>query len=191
LSALQLVVKESARLPAEHRELLLGAIGRIREIADALLTKDKARKAAPALLAELIEPLLAEKKSQFSPHKGLKLRLKGGEGLKARVVPAEFSRLLSNLIDNAVQALEGEPGEVTVSLAEEKGFARLAVIDDGKGIPPEILSKLGRRGETHGKAGGSGLGLHHARSCAEAWGGRLEISSKPGRGTTVAVFFPL
>jgi hypothetical protein len=67
----------------------------------------------------------------------------------------------------------------------------MTVRDDGKGIPPETLGLLGRRGGTHGKAGGSGLGLYHACATAEAWGGSLAIFSEPGKGTEVSVTLPL
>jgi hypothetical protein len=54
----------------------------------------------------------------------------------------------------------------------------------------EVLPRLGRKGETHGKAGGSGLGLYHAKTCVEAWGGSLGIQSTLGQGTTVAIKLP-
>jgi hypothetical protein len=64
------------------------------------------------------------------------------------------------------------------------------VADNGKGIPKEILERLGERGFTHGKPGGSGLGLYHARSTFALWGGSLSIKSSVGRGTTVEVRLP-
>lgn len=67
----------------------------------------------------------------------------------------------------------------------------MSVQDNGKGIPPELLAKLGHRGETHGKAGGTGLGLHHARTSAESWGGSFKLSSEVGKGTTATVVLPL
>ena len=96
---------------------------------------------------------------------------------------------MSNLVNNAVEAL-GDTGTVTVRLVAEGKRITLKVQDTGKGIPPELLTKLGKRGETHGKAGGSGLGLYHARTTIESWGGSLELQSEVGRGTTVALNLP-
>ena len=79
---------------------------------------------------------------------------------------------------------------MTVSLSSDNGKIFLVIKDNGKGIPPEILIKLGQRGETHGKAGGSGLGLFHARTTAESWGGSLVITSELGKGTTVKIKLP-
>jgi hypothetical protein len=53
-----------------------------------------------------------------------------------------------------------------------------------------LLSRLGQRGETHGKAGGSGLGLYHAKITAESWGGSLAITSDLGKGTTITIELP-
>jgi len=88
-----------------------------------------------------------------------------------------------------VEAFDGG-GTVTVTLSEGGGGVTVAVRDDGRGIPPELLPRLGQKGETHGKAGGTGLGLYHARASAEGWGGRLEIASAPGGGTTVSLVLP-
>ena len=62
--------------------------------------------------------------------------------------------------------------------------------DTGKGIPPEILAKLGQKGVTYGKAGGNGLGLYHARTMIEGWGGSFTMKSEPGQGTAVLIALP-
>ncbi|OGR68739.1 MAG: hypothetical protein A2X40_05165 [Elusimicrobia bacterium GWC2_65_9] len=106
-------------------------------------------------------------------------------------VIVEFKRLVSNLVNNAVEAFGDGHGSVNIGLASSGGCALVSVQDNGKGIPPDVLAKLGRRGETHGKAGGSGLGLYHAQTSAESWGGSLEIASEVGKGTTTTVILPL
>ena len=62
-----------------------------------------------------------------------------------------------------------EKALVAVSLTAEDGQVLLSIQDRGKGIPADILARLGQQGETHGKAGGSGLGLYHARASAASW----------------------
>ena len=111
-------------------------------------------------------------------------------GLFASVQPVEFKRVLSNLVNNAVEAFGDGPGPVRVDLAARGGLVCVSVPDDGQGIPEETLRKLGKRGETFGKAAGSGLGLYHARACAEAWGGALEIAPRAPRGTIVRLNLP-
>jgi signal transduction histidine kinase len=198
LAALEAAVDDGAQPPEEKRRLIRAATDRIREIADDLLKKDTAaaRRGGAASfqpLAALIEPLVAEKRLRFQSRPGVRIEsaIDVAQPLCARVEPAEFRRLLSNLIDNAVEAVGDGPGAVRVILAARDECARISVQDEGKGIPPEVLRKLGRRGETHGKAGGSGLGLYHARTCAESWGGSLELDSEVGAGTTATVVLPL
>ena len=66
----------------------------------------------------------------------------------------------------------------------------LAIKDSGRGIPSEVLPKLMRKGETYHKEGGTGLGLYHAKSSVESWGGTIELFSEVGQGTEVRVSLP-
>jgi len=210
LVALDAALKNTAELPEKKRIIVRHAVNRIRDIANNLLEKNQLQAgtaAAPIpaagghgageppvvhLLSSLIDPVITEKRLSFESKPGINIDFKltrESYGLFANIVPVEFRRMLSNLVNNAVEAL-GEKGAVDVHLAHEAKTIVLTVSDDGRGIPPEILAKLGRRGETHGKAAGSGLGLFHARSTAESWGGRLVITSAPGQGTTVTIKLP-
>ncbi len=197
LAALDSSLADFSALPEERRELARGALGRIGEIARDLLENYRAPgAAAPAAkaasahdLKSLVSPVLAEKRAQYSSRAGLVIEFSGEAEARARVHPAELRRLVSNLVNNAVEALDGA-GRVSVGLSRGGGRVTLKVRDDGKGIPPEILSRLGQKGATHGKAGGTGLGLYHARSCAEGWGGSLSITSRPGAGTEVTIDLP-
>lgn len=204
LVALDAALKYADSMPEEQRVMLRHAVNRIRDIASNLLGKNKgapeerpaepgqaARSPAVFLLSSLVEPVIAEKRLQHGlSGADLDFELpQSAYGVFAAVQPGEFGRLLSNLINNSVEALE-KKGRVTVSLGLEGGYAVVKVSDNGKGISPETLGKLGRRGFTSGKAGGSGLGLYHARTAVESWGGKLDITSEPGKGTTVSVFLP-
>ncbi|OGR46127.1 MAG: hypothetical protein A2X40_07065 [Elusimicrobia bacterium GWC2_65_9] len=209
LAALEIVSGAIAQLPEDKRILIRAAVGRIRDIANNLLDRRRARvagagspsaasvapeAASPRLLSSLIDPVVSEKRLQFRSHSRVDIepRLDASSyGLFAAVQPVEFKRLLSNLVNNAVEAFGEGAGAVSVSLSAREGRALVSVQDNGKGIPPEVLAKLGRRGETHGKVGGSGLGLYHARSSAESWGGSLELSSEVGKGTTAILALPL
>ncbi|HOW88848.1 MAG TPA: ATP-binding protein, partial [Elusimicrobiales bacterium] len=206
LAALDAVTKDVAQLPEDKRIMVRSAISRIRDIANHLLEKnrqarisaDGASSAPPVrseeicLLSGLIEPLISEKRLQFRSKIGVDIEAVMDEssyGMFARIQPAEFKRVLSNLVDNAVEVL-GDKGVVNLGLTHEGGNIVLTVTDNGKGIPRDILEKLGQRGGTYGKAGGSGLGLYHARNSVESWGGTLKIGSEPGKGTTVTVTLP-
>lgn len=200
--ALDAALKNMEQLPEQQRVVVRHAVNRIRDVANGLLEKNRPRPegsasegAAPTevrSLSNLVEPVISEKRLQYGDKPGLHINFQLSQeccGLFAKVQPVEFGRMLSNLINNAAEALGGK-GKVDVRLALEDNYIILTIADTGKGIPPEILSRLGQRGETHGKAGGSGLGLYHARTTAESWGGGLTITSTPGKGTTVAIKLP-
>jgi len=183
-------------LQEEQRTLIDGAIGRMNGIADDLLRRYRAPGVAegPKIethgLAGLIEQVIAEKRLQHKDKPGVKIEFAAAAGgLRAAVDAKELQRLVSNLVNNSVEALSG-PGTVAVRLGAEDGKVLIEIKDDGKGIPPELLAKLGQKGETHGKAGGTGLGLYHARTAAESWGGGLKIESAPGKGTAVVISLP-
>lgn len=203
LAALEVATGDVTQLPEDKRSLIRGAVGRIQDIANSLLERQRAagteasvdeEAASPQPLSGLIASLTDEKRLQFRSRTRVEIATRldaSASGVFAKIQPIEFKRLLSNLINNAVEAFDERGGTVTVSLTSRDGRAFASIQDDGKGIPPEILAKLGRRGETHGKAGGTGLGLYHARTSAESWGGSLSIVSEVGKGTTTTVDLPL
>lgn len=185
-------------MPAEQRKLMEGAVGRMQGIADELLQRYRAAplaahavaKSAVWALGGLIEQVLSEKRMQHKDKTGIKIEFNGASGkIKAMVDPKELQRLLSNLVNNSIEAFDKD-GTVAVSLAVLDGKVLIEVRDNGKGIPAEILAKLGQKGETHGKAGGNGLGLFHARTTVESWGGNLKIGSEQGKGTVVLIELP-
>ena len=101
-------------------------------------------------------------------------------------------QIFANLIDNAVKySPAGEP--VEVSVAQSNGAVVVAVRDRGPGIKPQdhrlIFEKFGRV-TGGGSKPGTGLGLYIAQSIAEAHGGRIDLSSALGRGTTFTVTLP-
>ena len=203
LAALAVLEKELPQLPESKRVLLRSAVSRIRDIANSLLARDLEIKAAMGgatgeahvsveLLSSLVDGILTEKRLQYRSKIGVVIEAdldSGAYGLFALLAPAEFKRDLSNLINNAVEAV-GENGRVLVSLAGEDGQVVVRIADNGRGIPAEVLTRLGEKGITHGKPGGLGLGIHHAKADAAVWGGDLEIRSESGRGTTVAFKLP-
>ena len=101
-----------------------------------------------------------------------------------------FSRVLLNLIKNAVEAMP-QGGVITIALTEDAESVCFKISDTGQGIPPELLPRLFEPFATHGKSKGTGLGLAIARSVVEAHRGTISVASKPGLGTTFEIRLPL
>ena len=107
-----------------------------------------------------------------------------------------LKQVFINLIANAIQYTPPD-GDVFVSLEQIKEQARVIVRDTGPGIPAEDLPHIFERfyraekSRTRGKSTGFGLGLSIVNWIVEKHGGRIEVSSQEGRGTSFAVWLPL
>ncbi len=108
---------------------------------------------------------------------------------------ARLRELFMNLLDNAIRYTPA-PGTVSISLHREGQMAVVAVKDTGVGIPAEdipfIFERFYRVDRSRSRAeGGTGLGLAICRHIAEAHGGKIEVESHVGAGSTFSVWLPL
>ena len=102
--------------------------------------------------------------------------------------PLQFERSISNLIDNAVEA---SPVNcvISINVSSDDDFVEIVIQDSGKGISPENLRNIGKKGFTHGKAKGTGIGVFYAKKFVEELGGKFQVESKVGKGTKVRMRF--
>jgi len=108
-----------------------------------------------------------------------------------RAFPDELIQVWTNLIHNALQAM-GFKGVLTVRLLEKNGHAVVEIADTGAGIPPEIRARIFEPFFTTKPIGeGSGLGLDIVKKIVEKHGGRIEVASEVGVGTSFTVSVPL
>jgi signal transduction histidine kinase len=101
-----------------------------------------------------------------------------------------FLRLLLNLLKNAQEAMPNG-GLLRFSVRAEGSWLVWEISDNGCGMPPEILTNVFEPFLSHGKSGGTGLGMTIAKNVAEAHGGTIEVDSYEGKGTTCIVRIPL
>ncbi len=100
----------------------------------------------------------------------------------------QLRQVFLNLIRNAREAMAAG-GTLTVSASATATQLEVRISDTGAGIDPEIREKLFEPFFTT-KQGGTGLGLPLSRQIVEAHGGRIEVESEPGHGTTFILRFP-
>ena len=110
---------------------------------------------------------------------------------EAVIDPDRINQVLLNLYLNAIESMEPD-GELGVELlaGEEDHRIEIRVSDTGCGIPGEHLSRIFDPYFTT-KSTGTGLGLAIAHNITEAMGGKMNISSRPGTGTTICVKIPI
>ncbi|MDL2355771.1 MAG: PAS domain-containing protein [Pseudomonadota bacterium] len=106
-------------------------------------------------------------------------------------MPAQLNQVFMNLLLNAGQAI-AERGVITIRTGVDDGMAWVAIGDSGAGIAPEHLSRIFEPFFTTKPVGtGTGLGLSLSYGIVTRHGGRLEVVSRPGHGSTFTVRLPL
>jgi signal transduction histidine kinase len=147
-----------------------------------------------------VAELLADVSTSFGGQAdaaGIRLRTRVAEGLPT--LTGDIGRLdqvLGNLVANALRHT-GSGGTITLSAEPEGGQVCIMVRDTGEGIPAEDLPFIfdrfwrGDRSRSRADGAGSGLGLVIARYLVQAHGGRIDVESQPGQGTTFAVRLPI
>jgi two-component system OmpR family sensor kinase len=107
-----------------------------------------------------------------------------------------IQQVIVNLLSNAIKYTPGN-GAITLTLNKEDDSAKLTIKDNGPGIPKEDLPHIFERfyraekSRTRSKSSGFGLGLSIAYWIVTAHGGRIEVESEEGMGTTFIVWLPL
>jgi putative PEP-CTERM system histidine kinase len=101
----------------------------------------------------------------------------------------QIQKVIVNLLLNANEAVAGD-GQIGISTSRDGGWAQLAVSDTGCGMSREFIeTRLFRPFQTT-KPKGMGIGLFHCKTIVEAHGGRIEVESEEGKGSTFRVFLP-
>lgn len=169
---------------------------RVRDIVRDLMTFGGGRRdAQPAVveLGSIVDSALKMARHEITCRAQLRM-----ETLASPLVAVEEGRMvqvLLNILLNAARAIEeGQIGqnEVLVRVRQEAAHAIVEVVDTGCGIEAEHLDRLfDPFFSTRAGTGGSGLGLSVSHSIVQAHGGRIDVQSQPGAGSTFAVRLPL
>lgn len=208
LSALNMITLMLSEISEEKRTLINSSIQRINDIANDLISTSRnisenfskissaCKDYFPHLLSPIIEAMVSEKRLQFKYISSIDISYSftPDYALFSQLNESDLNRVLSNLINNSVEAIGDKSGSVEVSLTSDDHNAIIKISDNGPGIPPHILAKLGVESISYGKENtdsGSGIGVLHAKKTIESMSGKFSISSIIGNGTTVTISLPL
>ena len=175
-------------------ESIKGAAAHILSIVDDVL--DLARVEAGAMPINLEDLLLGDEIAavvdlieSLAAQPGIKV-VCSGPSIAVRADQRRLRQIILNLVSNAIR-FSAPSTQVRILTEAADGSARIHVVDEGPGIPAELMARLfvpfDRLGADAGREGGAGLGLVLARRLSEAMGGSLKLESVVGVGTHAVV----
>jgi len=174
---------------------MISESGRSKKIISNLL--DFARESSSQMesldLTELLQETIALASNQIKLS-GIKIEFQATDNLpRVHGDTQQLEQVFLNLILNAVDASsKGDKIQVIVLPADDPNYVAVKVIDTGAGIPEHILPSIfDPFFTTKGKGKGTGLGLSVSQGIVAKHGGRINVASKEGQGTTFTVTLPI
>ena len=192
LTALSMRLEEmvaAANYPDVVREEGAAALAqteRLAEVVGQLLGRARRSVSGTPALAS-VDDIVAQQIVEWDPafrRVSRKLEVIGEKGLFAYVTPGTAAQVIATLLDNA---LVHGAGTVTIRTSQTPRSVVIEVRDEGKGVPPELVTRIFER-SVSGAPGGTGLGLSLARTVAAADGGQV-VLVRP-RPAVFALFLP-
>ncbi|MFO0320371.1 MAG: ATP-binding protein [Neisseriaceae bacterium] len=204
IATMQMVLPHCEIHPENVRVTLKQSATRIQDIANQLLHRFKPQNSkndsviseperSPCLISTSILEIISEKRFEYG---NLSIDFVSnitppGYFSFANIDAQSFRRMLSNLINNAVDSLKGKKGKITVHLDALDNKNMIIVEDNGCGMPDTVKNKiLNDISVTDGKEDGHGIGFVQIRDTLNNNQGELDIESKPGIGTKIILIFP-
>jgi two-component system phosphate regulon sensor histidine kinase PhoR len=187
------VLQAGAKESQEPRDRFLGHIeqqtDRLVRLARAMLTLSRAERGdlGPSLGVVPLRPILDGLVREAPERRGVEIRVDCEPAAAAVADHALLSEALANLLGNALDHTPS--GTVRIAVADRgDGTIAIEIADTGEGIEATEISRVFERFHRGTSAGeGAGLGLPIARAAVNAMGGRIELESEHGHGTTVRV----
>ena len=188
-------------IPEQVRVPLVDAAMNISDIANNFLNRYenrdpdflKAEERRPIIVALILSRILGDKKYQY---KEKNIKFTDGISPKCtftfiKVQRSAFKRMISNLISNAVEALERKKGVIHLDLNLDGDNVKIVIQDSGKGMSQEVINKILHNVHVDtDKKEGHGIGLTQVSDALKNNQGKLSIESKLGEGTKMIVTFP-
>lgn len=149
---------------------------------------DAGLQVQPVSLRTLLLPL-EEQALEAMERRGVQVERDLDPDLVVVADPGRLSRALLNIVKNAGEVMS-DGGRLTLTVRQEASDVVFSIADTGGGIPEEVLPTLFDAFVTHGKAGGTGLGMSITKAFVEAHGGSVEVQNDRGAGATFVIRLP-
>ncbi len=196
LAVMDMILKANiTHLPLKAGAILKESIQEIRNITRTLLEKYhnpidwENQTSSYLLLHSIVESVVAQKKIEWGEQCceiTVTIQPNANAG-SVFVVPEKLKRIISNLLNNAYEAMQTK-GQIDITVGEQDSHFYILISDSGCGIKPEDFSKILAGASL--KHPGRGFGLSGAKLYMESLGGILLLTSKPSIGTQIKLLFP-
>ncbi len=177
---------------SEDALLIKQSLKRINDIAEDLLLKGRQKGSESYSVVELnkiVKNLAEEKKLIYGSNVQLEVLVENQESY-AEVKESDLLRALSNLINNAIEALKDVSGaKVVVRVFSSPEKNTISIADNGPGFPENIVKKIGKEKLESTKDTGNGLGLMTSWQMLEGMGAQVELVKTSAKGSEIAVSF--
>ncbi len=165
--------------------IIKSSINRILETSDDLLKNNRKNryrlnKIQPLLVRPLILDVINDK---IVLYKNINFNMDVANDLEAICSPTELKRVLSNLLNNSIEAIIPSSGTIDCKVQEKEDALTLSITDNGCGISEQDLPHIFDEDFTSGKESGNGLGLYYAHRKIKEWGGTINAQSTLNKGT--------
>lgn len=195
---LQVVQEE---LSDKTRLALASSVDSIRSTADGILSRYKRDSGknldivnAPQkiVLSLILSQIESEKKYEYKDKPiNFNLKIEPKDNFTSiEASSLSFRHMISNLINNSVDAYNGKKGVINLRLESDAKQVKIIVEDKGRGMPQKVIEKILNREEvTYSKANGHGIGMKQIQDTLEKDNGVMTIDSKVGKGTKITLTY--
>jgi signal transduction histidine kinase len=181
----------SAAKREAYLTIMLEELGRIEQILGELLvlSRPRAVQFAKTRIAHLIRHVVLLLQPQ-AVMRGVEIKVRPiSDTAYIYCDENQIKQVLINIVKNGIEAME-HGGTLTIEVYAEGDTAAIRIADQGTGIPPDKLDRLGSPFFTT-KENGTGLGLTVCYRIVRNHGGRIEVESRQGEGTTFTLYLPV
>lgn len=199
LSILLMAVKMCENLSEKERFMFTDSVDKIKKIAQEFLetsndkNEEKKQEDQHIMVSQVLQNTVNQKVIQYND-KNVEFKYSSDHFLHFMFIYGNylnFERMISNIINNSVEAFDGNKGTVKVELSSDNKNIKIIIQDNGRGMPPETVEKL-MSGEpiSSTKQGGFGIGTTQIQKTIREFNGREFIESKRGVGTKITLTIP-
>jgi putative PEP-CTERM system histidine kinase len=178
--------KDNPEFQRDMLETVAFSVQKMKLLLQKLSRSASPEKPAPLAVEQVVRQAVALK-AAFEPRPQLAVE---HDGLAVLADRERLERVLGHLIQNAIEATPRD-GRVGIRVRREAGAVAIEIADTGEGMSEDFIRERLFKPFESTKSAGMGIGVFESREYINELGGRLEVASRPGQGTTFNVVLPL